>query len=164
MLHLAWTLRGTRPPQSLTDLKTGWTPPRRRTCLRRMNPRRCPMTGAEQNPASVPGFLCLAGWPRHRSSRADSLPQGIFSVGEVNVGASLLAITPDASPQIPNQTSATRIATHRRSRFNANTLSNTTMPPTTIINVGRSPSANEAIAIAVGGTRYKVIVARLKST
>ena len=60
MFHLAWTLRGTRLAQSRIDLKTGWILRRKRMYRRRMSPRRCPMTGDKQNPAGVPGFLCMA--------------------------------------------------------------------------------------------------------
>jgi hypothetical protein len=57
MLHLAWTLREIRPGRSLINLKTGWTRQRKKTCLRRMSQPRSPMTGDNQNPASVPDFL-----------------------------------------------------------------------------------------------------------
>lgn len=52
----------------------------------------------------------------------------------------------------------------RRSRFNASTLASTTTEPTTTITVSRSPNANDAMPMAVGGIRYSVIVARLRST
>jgi hypothetical protein len=68
-----------------------------------------------------------------------------------------------ASTTIIDQIAA-RTPPTRRSRFNANTLINTTTDPTSISNVGRSANPTDAIPIAVGGIKYNVIVARLKST
>jgi hypothetical protein len=75
-------------------------------------------------------------------------------------------VAPDQQPRpiFDGRSLILGIPTTRRSRFNASTLTSTTTAPTTTINVGCSPKPTDAMAIAVGGIRYIVIVARLKST
>jgi hypothetical protein len=57
MLRPAGTLRWTRLPQTLIDLKTGRIRPPTRTYRQRMSQPLYPMTGDKMNPANVPGFL-----------------------------------------------------------------------------------------------------------
>ncbi|MHC8287759.1 hypothetical protein ACYZUD_13210 [Pseudomonas sp. XS1P51] len=69
MLHLAWTLRATRPAQSLIDLKTGWIRRRMKMFLRRISQHRSLMTGdkhcrpvARINEFGTRDRFCLSGF------------------------------------------------------------------------------------------------------